>query len=110
MDENVKEKYGLEKTVVPVKGCRNIAKKDMVFNNRTPKITVDPETYEVTVDGEAITSKPDGKTSAYTALQSVLKRHSNDLLSGKQSRGVYKNASGLPFGRTDFTIRRKNRC
>ena len=30
----------------------------MVFNNRTPKITVDPETYEVTVDGESITSKP----------------------------------------------------
>ena len=27
VDENVKEKYGLEKTVVPVKGCRNISKK-----------------------------------------------------------------------------------
>ena len=27
MDENVKEKYGLEKTVVPVKGCRNISEK-----------------------------------------------------------------------------------
>ena len=57
-DAGIKDIYGLEKTVVPVKGCRNIAKKDMVFNNRTPKITVDPETYEVTVDGEAITSKP----------------------------------------------------
>ena len=52
MDENVKEKYGLEKTVVPVKGCRNISKKDMVFNDRTPELTVDPETYKVTVDGE----------------------------------------------------------
>ena len=58
MDENVKEKYGLEKTVVPVKGCRNISKKDMVFNDRTPELTVDPETYKVTVDGEEITSKP----------------------------------------------------
>ena len=57
-DAGIKDIYGLEKTVVPVNGCRNIAKKDMVFNNRTPKITVDPETYEVTVDGEAITSKP----------------------------------------------------
>ena len=57
-EAGIKEAYGLEKTVVPVKGCRNIAKKDMVFNNRTPEITVDPETYEVTVDGEAITSKP----------------------------------------------------
>ena len=57
-EAGIKEAYGLEKTVVPVKGCRNIAKKDMVFNNRTPEITVDPEIYEVTVDGEAITSKP----------------------------------------------------
>ena len=58
MDEDVKGQYGLEKTVVPVSGCRNISKKDMVFNNRTPVITVDPETYEVTVDGETVTAKP----------------------------------------------------
>ena len=57
-EAGIKEAYGLEKTVVPVKGCRTIAKKDMVFNSRTPKITVDPETYEVTVDGETITSRP----------------------------------------------------
>ena len=31
-DAGIKDIYGLEKTVVPVKGCRNIAKKDMVFN------------------------------------------------------------------------------
>ena len=58
VDENVKEKYGLEKTVVPVKGCRNISKKDMVLNDRTPELAVDPETYKVTVDGEEITSRP----------------------------------------------------
>ena len=57
-EAGIKEAYGLEKTVVPVKGCRTIAKKDMVFNSRTPKITVDPETYEVPVDGETITSRP----------------------------------------------------
>ena len=57
-EAGIKEAYGLEKTVVPVKGCRTIAKKDMVFNSRTPKITVDPETYEVTVDGKTITSRP----------------------------------------------------
>ena len=58
MEADVKSAYGLEKTVVPVKDCRKIAKKDMVFNNAAPVITVDPETYEVTVDGESITSKP----------------------------------------------------
>ena len=58
MDAHVKEAYGLEKTVVPVSGCRNISKKDMVYNDSTPAITVDPETYEVTVDGKPVTSKP----------------------------------------------------
>lgn len=58
MEEHVKEKYGLEKTVVPVENCRNIGKKDMVYNDRTPEITVDPETYEVKADGETLTSRP----------------------------------------------------
>ena len=44
--------------MVPVSGCRNIGKKDMKFNDGTPEIQVNPETYEVTVDGEHITSKP----------------------------------------------------
>ena len=57
-DAGVKDAYGLEKTVVPVHGCRNISKKDMVWNDRTLKLTVDPETYKVTVDGEEITSRP----------------------------------------------------
>ena len=61
MEEDVKAKYHLEKTVVPVSGCRNIGKKDMKFNSETPQITVNPETYEVKVDGEHITSKPADK-------------------------------------------------
>ncbi len=58
MEEGVDKKYGLQKKVVPVSGCRNIGKKDMKFNDGTPEITVNPETYEVKVDGRAITSKP----------------------------------------------------
>ena len=61
MEEDVKTEYHLEKTVVPVSGCRNIGKKDMKFNSETPQITVNPETYEVKVDGEHITSKPADK-------------------------------------------------
>ena len=58
MDADVKTQYGLQKTILPVKNCRNIGKKDMVHNGATPEITVDPETYKVTVDGEAVYSKP----------------------------------------------------
>ncbi len=56
--ENIKEKYGLEKILLPVKNCRNIGKKDMIFNDKTPKITVDPETYQVMADKEVITCEP----------------------------------------------------
>lgn len=70
MEEHVKEKYGLEKTVVPVENCRNIGKKDMMYNDKTPEITVDPETYEVKADGETLTSKP-AKKLPLTQLYSL---------------------------------------
>ena len=46
-----KETIGVEKT-------RDISKKDMVFNNYCPDISVDPETYEVTADGNILTCEP----------------------------------------------------
>lgn len=58
MEEKIGEKLGLQKRVVPVSGCRNIGKKDMKLNDGLPVITVDPETYQVTADGEEISSKP----------------------------------------------------
>ena len=57
IEENVAQKYHLQKTVLPVMGCRNVGKEDMKFNDATPTIEVNPETYEVKVDGEHITSK-----------------------------------------------------
>ncbi len=57
------EALKLRKQLVPVSGCRNITKKDMVMNDATPEIEVDPETYEVRVDGEHITCQPMEKLS-----------------------------------------------
>jgi urease subunit alpha len=51
-------RLGLKKIIAPVRNCRVIAKKDMVHNSATPKIDVDPETYEVRVDGQLITCEP----------------------------------------------------
>jgi len=42
---------GLERWVEPVRDCRTIGKAQMVRNDATPEIAVDPETYRVTVDG-----------------------------------------------------------
>lgn len=57
-EENVKGKLGIEKIVLPIKNCRNVGKKDMILNNKTPEVEVDPITYEVTVDGELMSCKP----------------------------------------------------
>ena len=52
------QKLALKKITRAVKNCRNITKKDLIHNNATPKIEVDPETYEVRVDGALITCEP----------------------------------------------------
>jgi urease subunit alpha len=58
-DNDVGEQYGLTKEVVPIKGTRNLAKDSMVRNDYCPEgIAVDPETFEVTIDGEVITCEP----------------------------------------------------
>ena len=44
--------------VLPIRKTRTVRKADMKFNNGTPDIAVDPETYEVKADGELLTSKP----------------------------------------------------
>ena len=48
----------LAKNTVAVEKTRDISKKDMVYNNNCPDISVDPETYEVTADGEILTCEP----------------------------------------------------
>lgn len=50
-DDGIKEKLGLESIIYPVHGVRQLSKADMVRNTATPHIEVNPETFEVTVDG-----------------------------------------------------------
>jgi urease subunit alpha len=57
-EAGIAECLGLAKEVVPVKGTRVIGKADMVLNDWTPEIEVDPETYEVRADGELLTCEP----------------------------------------------------
>ena len=54
----VAAKYGLAKRIEPVRGCRKLTKRDMKWNDTLPKITVDPETYQVVADGELLRCEP----------------------------------------------------
>jgi len=53
--------YGLSKHYEPVRNCRKLTKKHMKWNDVTPKMTVDPESYEVHADGVLMDVAPADK-------------------------------------------------
>lgn len=54
LELDIVRELNLKKMVAAVSGCRSVTKHDMIHNNAMPDIQVDPETYTVCVDGEAI--------------------------------------------------------
>jgi len=53
------ERLGVEKDLVAVENTRGgLSKASMVHNSATPRIEVDPETYEVRADGELLACEP----------------------------------------------------
>ena len=56
--DGVPERLGLRSRAVAPKGTRSLQKKDLIWNDALPEITVDAETYRVEVDGELCTCEP----------------------------------------------------
>jgi urease subunit alpha len=56
LEEGLENKLGVSKKLVAVKNTRNIGKKDMKLNDFIGDIQVDPETYDVKVNGKLIES------------------------------------------------------
>ncbi|HVY34912.1 MAG TPA: urease subunit alpha [Caulobacteraceae bacterium] len=56
--DNLAGKLNVGKALLPVKGTRALTKASMINNAATPKIEVNPETYEVHADGELLTCEP----------------------------------------------------
>jgi urease subunit alpha len=52
------EMFGLAKKLLPVTNTRKIGKHSMVLNSATPRVEVNPETYEVRADGRLLTCEP----------------------------------------------------
>jgi urease subunit alpha len=52
------EGLGLAKRLLPVSNTRKIGKRSMILNNATPRMEVNPETYEVRADGRLLTCEP----------------------------------------------------
>ncbi len=58
LEAGIGRQFGLAKELVAVSGTRQVTKKDMVHNDQTPIMEVDPETYEVWADGQLLTCEP----------------------------------------------------
>ncbi|MCY0863428.1 MAG: urease subunit alpha [Sulfobacillus sp.] len=56
--EGLATRIRVRKPLLPVSHTRQLSKRDMVRNEATPVIEVDPETYRVTVDGQEATVAP----------------------------------------------------
>jgi urease subunit alpha len=55
VEAGVPESLAIDRWVEPVRNCRTVGKAQMVRNDATPEISVDPETYQVRVDGRPAT-------------------------------------------------------
>ncbi|HZY68698.1 MAG TPA: urease subunit alpha, partial [Devosia sp.] len=59
LDAGLQARLGTAKRQLAVRNTRaGIGKAAMIHNSATPRIDVDPETYEVRADGELLTCEP----------------------------------------------------
>jgi urease subunit alpha len=58
LDAGIPQQFGLKSSTIAVSNTRQLSKADMKLNDATPKIEVNPETYEVRADGELLTCEP----------------------------------------------------
>ena len=58
LDDGLAERLGLRRRLAALTATRDVGKADMVNNDATPEIKVDPETFAITVDGELIQPCP----------------------------------------------------
>jgi len=58
IDRGVPEKLGVRKPALPVSGTRTLSKLDLTYNNVCPHIEVNPDTFQVKVDGELAICEP----------------------------------------------------
>ena len=57
-DLGIKERLGLQRMVYPVRRTRQLTKSDMLHNGATPRIEVNPETFDVLIDGVSAYIEP----------------------------------------------------
>ena len=58
LERGLANRLGLQKELLPVKDTRHLSKADMLHNDVCPEIEVDPDTFQVRINGELATCEP----------------------------------------------------
>tara|TARA_R110001583_G_scaffold130834_1_gene282580 strand:+ start:81471 stop:83183 length:1713 start_codon:yes stop_codon:yes gene_type:complete len=58
IEKGLAQKLGLKKQLLPASGTRHLTKRDMLHNDVCPEMRVDPQTFDVFIDGELATCEP----------------------------------------------------
>ncbi len=58
IDNDLRSQLGLQRQLVAAHGTRHLRKQDMLHNNACPNITVNPQTFDVMVDGKILYCDP----------------------------------------------------
>jgi urease subunit alpha len=58
-DGDFRRQVSSQRRALPVKGTRQVAKRDMLFNTTNPRIEIDPRTVEIRIDGAPLPPLPD---------------------------------------------------
>ena len=58
IERGLRDELGLRKSFLPAHGTRTLSKADMLWNDACPEIRVDPQTFDVFVDGHIATCEP----------------------------------------------------
>jgi urease subunit alpha len=58
LDSGLRETFGITRPLVAVSNMRARTKADMVLNDATPDVRVEPDSFAVHVDGELIEPQP----------------------------------------------------
>ncbi|OLT39948.1 urease subunit alpha [Saccharomonospora sp. CUA-673] len=60
-DTNLADRWKLRRRLAPISSTRGVTKADMLLNDATPDIHVDPDSFAVRVDGELVEPAPVGE-------------------------------------------------
>ena len=94
IDKSIPNKLGLRKPALAVNGTRSLSKSNLLHNNICPNIEVDPDTFQVKVDGELAICEPVDRVPSWKIIYVSLIFVDNSLYSDRYRDSIIDASNG----------------